>query len=212
MIQIQSFQFNAFGENTYVLYDETKDAVVIDPGCYEASEREELDTFIENNGLNIKKLLNTHCHIDHVLGNLHVSHKYGVDLWIHELDLPLLSGVKIRAQQFGFPMYQEKDADQFFKEGDIISFGNSNLEVIFTPGHAPGHVVFLNKKENICIGGDVLFKQSIGRTDLPGGNHEELLSSIRNKLFVLDDNMTVYPGHGPTTTIGYEKVHNPFLK
>lgn len=210
MIQIQSFVFNGFQENTYVIFDETNDALVVDPGCYEKGEQEELAEFIENKGLKVVKLLNTHCHIDHVLGNYFVKEKYKVKFYIHKKDEETLKSVKVYSPAYGFAQYAEADIDAFFEEGDTIEFGNSKLDILFVPGHAPGHVAFLNEEENICIGGDVLFDGSIGRTDLPGGNFEQLIQSIHQKLFVLSDDMIIYPGHGGTTTIGKEKTSNPF--
>lgn len=210
MIQIKKFVFNPFSENTYVVYDETLEAVVIDPGCYEREEQEELAEFIENQNLKVVQLLNTHCHIDHVLGNQYIKDRYGVELHIHAKDEETLLAVKVYAPAYGFAHYNEATSDGFFDEGDTIRFGNSSFDVIFVPGHAPGHVAFINKDQQICIGGDVLFDGSIGRTDLPGGNFEELISSIHKKMFDLDDDMVVYTGHGGETTIGKEKNTNPF--
>lgn len=211
MIKIAQFTFNAFQENSYVLFDETKECVIIDPGCYEKAEQIELQNFIQENDLKVVKLLNTHCHIDHVLGNSFVKETYKVDLYIHKEDEATLLSVKSYAPSYGFPMYQEATADLFLKEGDVVTFGNSKLEVLFVPGHAPGHIVFVNKEQKFCINGDVLFQRSIGRTDLPGGNHETLLKNIREKMFALPDDIVVFTGHGPSTTIGEEKRENPFL-
>ena len=210
MIQIKKFVFNPFSENTYVVYDETLEAIIIDPGCYEREEQEELSEFIEKQNLKVVQLLNTHCHIDHVLGNQYIKDRYGVGLHIHSKDAETLLAVKVYAPAYGFTQYNEATLDGFFEEGDTILFGNSSFEVIFVPGHAPGHVAFVNKEQKICIGGDVLFDGSIGRTDLPGGNFEELIRSIHEKMFVLDDDMVVYTGHGGETTIGKEKTSNPF--
>ena len=210
MLRVHSFVFNPFQENTYVLYDETKECVIIDPGCFDAEEKSALASFIEEEKLKVQLLLNTHCHVDHVLGNYFVKEKYKVNLLIHKKDEPALKAVKAYAPSYGLFQYDETEPDAFMEEGDTIRFGNQQLEVLFTPGHAPGHVVFYNEKEKIVIGGDVLFYNSVGRTDLPGGNHEDLIKSIHTKLFVLPDNVTVYPGHGPETTIGFEKRTNPF--
>ena len=211
MIQIYSFTFNAFEENTYILYDETKECVIIDPGCYDKSEKQTLTRFIETNKLQVKYLLNTHCHIDHVLGNAFVKHTYGVDLYIHQADEPVLRAVINYAPSYGFVQYEATEADHYLNEGDIVKFGNSSLAVLFVPGHAPGHIALYNKEQQFCIGGDVLFQGSIGRTDLPGGDFKTLINSIRTKLFPLDNEVTVYPGHGDPTTIGEEKKYNPFL-
>jgi len=197
-------------ENTFVLHDETKECVIIDPGCYEPEEKHELQEFIKDRGLKVIALLNTHCHIDHVLGNAFIKEQYKVALYLHPKDEATLKAVKVYAPNYGFPLYQEATIDHFIDEGDTITFGNSALEIVFVPGHAPGHIAFYNKKEKFCIGGDVLFRSSIGRTDLPGGDYDTLIKSIQNKIFPLGDDITVYPGHGPETQIGFEKINNPF--
>lgn len=196
-------------ENTYVLYSNGK-AVIVDPGCYEDYEKKQLDDFIEDNGLSVELLVNTHCHIDHVLGNSYVKNKYKVPFIIHEMDLETLRSVKAYAPAYGFQHYDEVQPDRFMEEGDTINVGVIEMKVLFTPGHAPGHVVLVNEKEKVCIGGDVLFQGSIGRTDLPGGDFDILIKSIHEKLFKMDDEITVYPGHGPETTLGVEKRTNPF--
>ena len=210
-MQVKSFTFNPFSENTYLLYDETGEAVIVDPGCYDKNERAELDDFIRENQLKPTLLLNTHCHIDHVLGNAHVKTQYKIPLWIHHNEEQILRAVSSYASNYGFPNYQDNEADHFIKEGEEIKFGNTLLQSLFVPGHAPGHLVFYHKESKTCIGGDTLFQQSIGRTDLPGGDHETLLRAIKAELFKLPDDVTVYPGHGPTTTIGFEKLNNPFV-
>ncbi len=211
-MKVTCLTFNQFQENTYLLHDDTKECVVIDPGCYQKHEQQELKNYIEQNSLKVVRLLNTHCHIDHVLGNKFVADTYNVPLEIHEEDLQTLRSVPAYAPVYGFPMYQEVLPEAYLKEGDTVKFGETELQVIFAPGHAPGHVVFYNEQKKICIGGDVLFQQSIGRTDLPGGDFDTLIQSIKTKLFTLPDEVTVYPGHGPETTIGYEKKYNPFLR
>jgi len=209
-MQIQSFTFNPFEENTYVVFDSSREAAIIDPGCFEKSEQEELDRFIKKENLTVKLLLNTHCHIDHVLGNYYVKTRYNVPFWMHADDLPVLRAVKSYAPNYGFPGYQEILPDRTLSETDTVKIGSIDLKVLFLPGHAPGHIGFYNDAERILIAGDVLFHRSIGRTDLPGGNMDTLLNSIHQKLFTLPDDVVVYPGHGPTTTIGEEKVSNPF--
>jgi hydroxyacylglutathione hydrolase len=210
MLRIQPFVFNPFQENTFVLFDETKKCIIIDPGCYEESEKEELASFIRQQELDVKFLLNTHCHIDHILGNSYVKEKYGVKLLISKLEEPVLMSVKVYAPNYGFMQYHEASPDAYLKEGDVVKFGNTNLNVIFVPGHSPGHIAFYDPENQVLIGGDVLFFNSIGRTDLPGGDYNTLINSIHQKLFTLPDQITVYPGHGPETTIGYEKRANPF--
>ncbi|ELR72257.1 Hydroxyacylglutathione hydrolase [Fulvivirga imtechensis AK7] len=197
-------------ENTYILHDDTKEAVIIDPGCYERYEQEELKEFIASNDLKVVKLLNTHCHIDHVFGNQFVKDHYKVELYIHQEDEATLRAVKAYAPAYGFTNYHEAYPDQFLNEGDEVRFGSSSIEVLFVPGHAPGHIAFYSKEDKFCIGGDVLFQGSIGRTDLPGGDFETLINSIHKKIFPLGDDVTVYSGHGPATNIGYEKKSNPF--
>jgi hydroxyacylglutathione hydrolase len=212
MIQIKIFTFNPFNENTYILYDETNECVIIDPGCHNYEERKELTDFIETSELKPVKLLNTHAHIDHILGNAFVKRKYEIPYFLHKKDMPILESAPNRAAHWGFPAYEHTDVDVFMEEGDKISFGESELEVLFTPGHAPGHVVFLNREQKICIGGDVLFKGSVGRTDFPLCSFEELEKSIKTKLYTLDDDVIVFPGHGAFTKIGIEKLTNPFVK
>jgi len=210
MLHIKTFEFNPFLENTYVVYDDTLEGVIIDPGCYEHAEKEELDNFIKGKKVTIKYLLNTHAHIDHVLGNYHVKEKYKVPFLMHKKDEPVLKAVKSYSPNYGFTNYTEALPDQFLEESDEVTFGKSKFSVLFLPGHAPGHIGFYNASEKILFGGDVLFRRSVGRTDLPGGNHEVLINSIHQQLFVLADDIVVYPGHGPTTTIGEEKNSNPF--
>ena len=207
---VNSFTFNPFQENTYVVFDESLAAVIIDPGCCELSEEKQLDQFISQNKLQVKYLLNTHCHIDHVLGNAYVKEKYKVPFLIHKQEDALLRAVKTYASNYGFPHFHEVLPDGYFNEGDKINFGTTELEVIFLPGHSPGHVGFYNPMAKILLSGDVLFEGSIGRTDLPGGNHATLISNIHNKLFILPDDVVVYTGHGNPTTLGEEKLSNPF--
>ncbi len=210
MIHIQSFTFNPFEENTYVVYDDTREAAIIDPGCFEKKEQVELTSFIAREKLQVKLLLNTHCHIDHVLGNYFVKQTYNVPLLVHATEVPVLRAVKSYAPNYGFPGYQEVLPDGELAEGIPVEFGSSSFDVIFLPGHSPGHVGFYHAAQNLLIAGDVLFYHSIGRTDLPGGNSDTLLSSIHQKLFCLPDNVVVHSGHGPVTTLGEEKVNNPF--
>lgn len=211
MIHIETFVFNPFAENTYVLHDETRETVIIDPGCYDKQELTELTDYIETNALKPVQIINTHAHIDHVLGIAALKRKYNIPFSLHALDEPLLKAVKSYASNYGFSGFDEPEIDKYLAEGDTVQFGNSSLKVIFVPGHAPGHIAFVNEEQRFVIGGDVLFHTSIGRTDLPGGDHNQLLMSIRNKLFTLPDDYTVYPGHMQLTTIGFEKKNNPFF-
>lgn len=212
MITVQIFTFNAYSENTYVLYDETKECVIIDPGMYEGYEQTELVNFIKKNELNPVLLLNTHCHLDHVFGNKFVFDQWGLKPQFHEGELRILQAVPSYAPQMGFTRYElSPEPDTFLPENGTVTFGKSSLEIIFSPGHSPAHVCFYSAENKLLIGGDVLFYNSIGRTDLPGGNHQQLIGNIKEKLFVLPDEVKVYPGHGPATSIGFEKQHNPFF-
>ena len=212
MISIKKFTFNPFQENTYIIFDETKKCVLIDPGCYEPHEEQQLIKFINDNELTPTLLLSTHSHIDHVLGNKFILEKYEIPHLIHAEDVQTLESVSEYAGAYGFMDYKEVNTpSQFIEEGKLIEFGNSKLEVRFVPGHAPGHVVFIAREEKFIVNGDCLFYGSIGRTDLPGGDHQTLLDSIKRELFTLPDDFTVYCGHGQETTIGFEKENNPFL-
>lgn len=210
MLSVQSFTFNPFQENTYVLFDETNDAVIIDPGCSNRMEEKELSDWIASRKLVPRLILLTHSHIDHILGAYYVKDKYRVPLCIHRKDEETLRAGTVVAQMYGIDNYTQAEADRYVSEGEVVKFGNQQLSVLFLPGHAPGHVGYYHVAQKIVIGGDVLFRQSIGRTDLPGGNYDTLIESIHQKLFTLPDDVTVYPGHGPGTTIGEEKVSNPF--
>ncbi len=211
MISIHSFTFNPIQENMYLLFDESKECVIIDPGCYDNSERAVLSDFISKNDLKPVKLLNTHCHLDHVFGNGYTAKKYDLKLEINKHDLPVLDAFEKSAALYGMNYDPSPQPSVYLEEGDIISFGNSRLEILFTPGHSPGSITFYNREQKFMIAGDVLFYGSIGRTDLPGGNFETLISSIKDKLFPLGDDFKVYSGHGQPTTIGFERKNNPFL-
>ena len=211
MAAIEIFPNNPFEENTYVLYDETNECVIIDPGMYTATEQNAVVNFIKDNALKPVALLNTHCHIDHVLGNKLVFDLYGLKPQFHQGELEVLEAVVAYAPQFGLHYDPSPLPDEFLADEGWVTFGNATLQLIFCPGHSPAHLCFYDEKANQLIGGDVLFRGSIGRTDLPGGNHELLLTNIREKLFTLPDDCTVYPGHGPETTIGFEKQYNPFF-
>jgi len=212
MMKIKIFTFNLFYENTYLLHDETKECVIIDPGCSNAEEYGELKQYIDKEGLTPVRLLNTHSHIDHIFGNRYVADTYSLKLEAHEKETDHIKNADSYAAMFGMPSPNTPKIEKYIVEGDVITFGTTSLEVLFAPGHSPGHVVFYNREQKVIIGGDVLFKESIGRTDLPGGDFNTLIQSIQTKLFTLDDDITVYPGHGMPTTIGYEKQYNPFIQ
>jgi len=211
MLEIKSFTFNPYQENTYLIFDDSKEAVVIDPGNYEAYENELISKFIDENKLQLKKIILTHCHIDHCLGNKYLNEKYGAELLIPFDERDLYKNVENIATLFGFANYSHLDENEYLKEKDKIEFGDIKLDVLFLPGHSPGHLAFYFKNDNVCFSGDVLFYNSIGRTDLPGGDHDTLINSIKNKLFLLNPNTIIYPGHGQKTILKNEMKDNPFL-
>jgi len=184
--------------------------IIVDPGCYESDEYEELKNYISEKNLEPQSIINTHCHVDHVLGVDYLKDYYKIPFYISKKELPVLQSVKLYAPAYGFNAFKEPHPDGFLVEGDEISLGESTWRILDVPGHAPGHIAIYEESNKICLAGDVLFLNSIGRTDLPGGDYDTLINSIRNKLFVLPDDVTVYPGHGPETTIAEEKLHNPF--
>ncbi|HEY3372972.1 MAG TPA: MBL fold metallo-hydrolase [Prolixibacteraceae bacterium] len=211
MLSIKKFTFNQVQENTFVVYDETGECVIIDAGCYYENERQELDAFISKQQLKPVRLINTHCHFDHIMGITHCRTKYHIDFEAHENEVPLVEQAAEHGDLFGIPMEPVDAPDAYFQEGDQINFGKSYLQVIEAPGHSPGGVVFYNPEQQILIAGDVLFYGSIGRTDLPGGSFDRLVDNIKTKLLTLPEETKVYCGHGPETTIGFEKKNNPFL-
>ncbi len=212
MLDIHFFTFNAFQENSYIVYDkETKDCIILDPGCGNAKEEQELVDFIERNKLLPKRLINTHCHIDHVLGNLFVAEKYKLVLEAHRLEIPVLQSGGQVSKMYNIPYKRSPDISKFLEEGEPLELGGFRLDILLTPGHSPGSISFYSKESKWVISGDVLFMNSIGRTDLPGGDYNTLIGSIAAKLLPLPDDVKVYSGHGPSTTIGHERSTNPFL-
>ena len=212
-MKIKSFTFNPFQENTFVVYDDTKECVIIDPGCYTDKERDELRRFITSEGLKPVKLINTHCHIDHVLGNKFVSELWDLELYMHKEDLSLLENAGNIGKMYGIEDYEGSPYPMhFLVQDDKLTFGESSFKILFTPGHAPGHICLYSKKNNLVIAGDVLFQGSIGRTDLAGGDHSTLINSIITQLFPLPNETQVFCGHGPATNLGYEKEHNPHIQ
>lgn len=211
MIHVKTFVCNPYQENTYLLYDESLECVIIDPGMYSGDEQNAILKFIAENKLKPVLLLNTHCHIDHILGNKFIFDTYGLLPQFHEGETYILNAVVAYAPQMGFQYEVSPLPEVFLPETGTITFGSSKLELIFAPGHSPAHLCFYSKADGFLMGGDVLFYNSIGRTDLPGGNHAQLIKNIREKLLILPDKVKVYPGHGQTTTIGFEKQTNPFL-
>lgn len=212
MLKIDTFTFNPFSENTYLLSDDSGECVIVDPGCYTAEEKEELSRSIEEKSLKPVKILLTHAHIDHILGNNYLAGKYNIPIVMNALEIDLLQAAKVYGEMWGIIVEPSPAPELFLKEGDIFSFGHTKLEVIFTPGHSPGSFSYFDRSTNQLLAGDALFQESIGRTDLPGGSFPELERSIQDKLYLLPENAIVYPGHGPTTTIGHEKKANPFVR
>ena len=212
MFHIKVFTFSPIQENTYVLFNERKNAIIIDPGCYFTAEEEELKQFIDENKLTVTKLLNTHCHLDHVFGNKWVHKTYDLIPTIHKNEEQMLHLAPMAAERWGMPFDNYSGLCNFIKEGDIINLDADELFVIEAPGHSPGHICFYCKKQEFLIGGDVLFYDSIGRTDLPMCNHDDLIKNIKEKLFVLPPETIVHSGHGQQTTIGREKEFNMFLR
>lgn len=212
MAQVVQMTFNPFQENTYLVYDETGECIIFDPGCFEAHEKQALRKKIEELNLRPVRLINTHCHLDHVFGNKFVAETYQLPLEIHALEAQVLAMVPQVCQMYGLPLPEESPApSKFLKEGETITFGNTVLKMLFTPGHSPGSLSFYCAEDKFLIAGDVLFYGSIGRTDLPGGDHETLINAIKTQLLPLGDDITVHPGHGPATRMGYERKNNPFL-
>ena len=212
MLTVKAFSFNPVEENTYILYNEKKECCIIDPGFYFAAEREKFKGFIEETNLQPTLLLNTHCHLDHVFGNKFVHDTWGLSLHIHEKEKQMLDLAPASGEMWQLPFENYEGELTFIKENSGIKIGNDELEIRFAPGHSPGHVCFYDEVDGFAICGDVLFHGSIGRTDLPGGDFHTLINSIQTQLFTLPDETKIYCGHGPMTTVGFEKMNNPFVK
>ena len=211
MLHIKMFTFSPIEENTYVLWNDEKEAIIIDPGCYHTYEKDELQSFIDENGLQPKMLINTHCHLDHVFGEKFVAETWQLVPYIHPNEQQMMRLAEASGKMWSMPFVNYDGPLNFITPGEDIKLGKDSLATLFTPGHSPGHICFYCAAQNFVIGGDVLFYNSIGRTDLPLGNHATLIESIKTKLFTLPDETIVYSGHGPKTTIGREKMHNPYL-
>lgn len=212
MISITSFTFNPFSENTYLIFDETLSCVIIDAGCQNRTEEEELKNYIEKNSLNPVMLFNTHCHIDHILGSAFIKREYSLSPVYHRLEDSNLAMGEMVARMYGIAYQPSPVALKYIDEKQTLKFGNSECKLLFTPGHSAGSLSVYAEKENMLISGDVLFNGSIGRTDLPGGDFKTLELSIRNELYQLPEDTIVYSGHGEPTSIGKEKKSNPFVK
>ncbi|MBL7739206.1 MAG: MBL fold metallo-hydrolase [Chitinophagaceae bacterium] len=212
MLSVKAFTFSPVQENTYLLYNEKKECCIIDPGCYFPEEEVELKAAVEDAGLKPVLLLNTHCHLDHVFGNKFVYGTWGLTLHIHPKEKPVLDYAPVSGQNWQLPFDNYDGPLAWLEPGAIVKIGENELKILFTPGHSPGSVSFYHEPGHFVIGGDVLFNGSIGRTDLPGGSFETLVNSIQTQFFTLPDETKVYSGHGPVTTIGFEKMNNPFVK
>ena len=212
-MKIKTFEFNMFPVNCYVIWDETKEAAIIDPGCFYDEEKATLKNFIVNNGLTVKHLLNTHLHLDHIFGNPFVCQEFKIEAEGSKADEFWIDEAPKQSRMFGFQLRETPmPLGKHLQDGDLIQFGNTTLEAIHVPGHSPGSLVYYSQKDKCLFSGDVLFQGSIGRADLTGGNFDELIDRITKRLFVLPDDTVVYPGHGAPTTIGAEKAENPFFR
>jgi hydroxyacylglutathione hydrolase len=210
--RIAQFTFNPFSENTYVIADSAGNAIIIDPGMLDISEDSMLFEYIEEEGLAPRIILNTHCHLDHILGNTAVAERYGIEMRCHALELPVIERAASTSLMFGIPYRPSVLPTKTIEEHEVISVGDITLETLFVPGHAPGHLAFVCRDEQVVFSGDVLFKGSVGRVDLPGCNAAHLVESIQTKMYALPDDYVVYSGHGPQTTIGDEKRDNFFVR
>jgi len=211
-MKIKTFEFNPIAENTYVVYDETKECVIIDAGNFFPDENEVLLNFILDNDLIVKHLLNTHLHFDHIFGNVFIKEQFGVKAKAHRADQFLVDNMPAQMRLYGFKEVDEvPEIGSYLEENDTVEFGNQKFIVLHIPGHSPGSIVYYSPTGNCVFVGDVLFRGSIGRTDLAGGNYKELITGIRTKLLTLPIDTVIYPGHGAITTIGEEKRNNPFL-
>lgn len=211
MLKIKVFAFSPIQENTYILYNEKNECGIIDPGCYFEDEKQQLKSFIDESSLSPKWLVNTHCHLDHVFGNKFIAETYNLKMHLHPKEQTLLQLAPASGLMYDLPFDNYTGEFIFLNEGDSIYLGEDKLDIIHAPGHSPGSICFYCEAQHFIIGGDVLFNGSIGRTDLPMGDHQTLLNSIKQKLFLLPDDVVVYNGHGSETTIGNEKKINPFV-
>lgn len=211
-MNIKTFTVNGFAVNSFLLFDETHEGVIIDPGFNDDIEFERFYRFIDDNEIKPVRVLNTHCHVDHILGNKAICEHFNIPLSIHREDQFLLDRASDMGKVFGFNVKASPAIDSYLNDGDMIVFGRAEIQILHTPGHSPGSVSFYSKREGFVISGDLLFAGSIGRTDLPGGDYEAIISSIVNKLMSMPRETVVFPGHGPSTTIGHEHDTNPFLQ
>jgi glyoxylase-like metal-dependent hydrolase (beta-lactamase superfamily II) len=212
MIKIQAFCFNAFQENTYVLYNENKEAIIVDPGCYTRIEEKILTDFIVEHALTPTLLLNTHCHLDHVFGNNFIHDTYGLTAILHANEQIILDRLPDAAAKYGIPVEAYRGPIQYVEDQAMIAFGKDAFKVLLTPGHSPGSICFYHQKQDFILSGDLIFKDSVGRTDFPGCNPQDLIKSIRDEILPLPDTLSIYSGHGPMTELGRERKMNPYIK
>ncbi|MBK1897896.1 MBL fold metallo-hydrolase [Chryseobacterium paridis] len=212
MLQIQAFVFNFASENTYILYNENKNAWLIDPGNMNEQETNLISNFIKDNELKIQKILLTHAHIDHVFGLQWAHDTFKLPIHMHQADQEILDMLQMSGMRFGINIDPVKVDVEYINEGDELDFDGEKFKIYHVPGHSPGSIIFHNENQKFMISGDVLFEGSIGRTDLYKGNYDQLINGIKTKLFVLDDETQVFSGHGNPTSIGFEKQYNPFLR
>ena len=211
MINVKIFPFNPLQENTYILYNQDNECIIVDPGCYSEAEREKIKDFIAEKGLKPVMLVNTHCHLDHVFGNKFIAETYKLELFIHPGEKVVLDHAPTSGLMWNLPFDSYSGNIHDLVPGKRIVLGDEELEILFTPGHSPASVSFYSKANGFLLAGDVLFRESVGRTDLPGGSPDVLMKSIKDELYVLPDETIVYAGHGMPTTIGHEKKHNPYV-
>lgn len=212
MLNHRCFRFNAFQENTYVLWDDQRQGLIIDPGCYTYEERQELKKFLDDSQIQLQAILNTHAHIDHVLGVAYLQEQYGLPLYLHPQEEVIFQDVAARAEFYGFEHYQHGKIDHYLSDQQCLEFGGLKLKTLLVPGHAPGHVAFYLEHEATLFSGDVLFRRSVGRTDFPHCHHPDLVRSLQQVIYQLPGETLVLPGHGGSTRIEEEKIHNPFVK
>lgn len=212
MLQIQSFVFNFASENTYILYNENKNAWMIDPGNMSEQETKSISDFITEKGLKIEKILLTHAHIDHILGLQWAADTFKVPVYMHQEDKEVLDMFQISGMRFGMNVDHIRADIRYLKEGDEMDLDGEKFRIYHVPGHSPGSIVYHHEGQKFMISGDVLFEGSIGRTDLFKGNYEQLIEGIKTKLFILDPETKVFSGHGNPTSIGFEKEYNPFFR
>ncbi len=212
MLYVKVFLLNPLQENTYLLYNEKKECIIIDPGCYYDYEKESVAAWIDSESLNPVQLVNTHCHLDHIFGNRFIAEKYQLKLYIHPLEKKMFDLAPSSGLMWNLPFDNYTGPIEFIEPSQHLRLGEDLLSILFVPGHSPGSVAFYSEKQGFVVSGDTLFNGSIGRSDLPGGNAQQLEESIRNTLYALPDNTRVLPGHGPETTIGAEKKTNPFVR